>query len=113
MFLPRLPCTRGRLRFGPTAPTFRRPAAASRSARCASTHAAVSYGKTYELTYHDPRWMESIAELRARQGRVDDAAKAVRTALVEGRPERADTFFAAARRLEQWRMLEAARPFVD
>jgi Flp pilus assembly protein TadD len=75
--------------------------------------AAVSYGKTYELTYHDPRWMERIAELRARQGRVDDAAKALRNALVEGRPERADTFFAVARRLEQWRMLEAARPFVD
>jgi tetratricopeptide (TPR) repeat protein len=75
--------------------------------------AAVSYGKTYELTYRDPRWMEKIAELRARQGRVDDAAKALRTALVEGRPERAETFFAVARRLEQWRMLEAARPFVD
>src|SRR4029077_9238023 len=30
-----------------------------------------------------------------------------------GRPERAETFFAAARRLEQWGMPEAARPFVD
>ena len=75
--------------------------------------AVESYGKTYELTYHDPQWMEKIAELRARQGRVDDAARALRTALVEGRPERADTFFALARRLDQWRMPEAARPFVD
>ena len=48
--------------------------------------AVASYAKTYELTYHDPQWMEKIAELRARQGRVDDAAKALRTALVDGRP---------------------------
>ena len=41
--------------------------------------AVASYAKTYELTYHDPQWMEKIAELRARQGRVDDAAKALRT----------------------------------
>ena len=75
--------------------------------------AAASYGKTYELTYHDPQWMEKIAELRARQGRVDDAAKALRTALVDGRPERAEIFFAVAGRLELWRMPEAARPFVD
>ena len=75
--------------------------------------AVVSYGKTYELTYHDPQWMEKIAELRARQGRVDEAAKALRTALVDGRPERAEIFFAVARRLEQWRMPEAARSFVD
>ena len=75
--------------------------------------AVASYAKTYELTYRDPQWMEKIAELRARQGRVDDAAKALRTALVEGRPERAEIFFAVARRLESWRMLEAARPFVD
>ena len=75
--------------------------------------AVASYAKTYELTYHDPQWMEKIAELRARQGRVDDAAKALRTALVDGRPERAEIFFAVAGRLELWRMPEAARPFVD
>jgi tetratricopeptide (TPR) repeat protein len=72
-----------------------------------------SYTKTYELTYHDPQWMEKIAELRARQGQVDAAAKALRTALVEGRPERADSFFAVAARLEQWQMLDAAKAAVD
>jgi tetratricopeptide (TPR) repeat protein len=75
--------------------------------------AVASYAKTYELTYRDPQWMEKIAELRARQGRVDDAVKALRTALVEGRPERAGIFFAVAQRLEQWRMPEAATPFLD
>jgi tetratricopeptide (TPR) repeat protein len=72
-----------------------------------------SYTKTYELTYHDPQWMEKIAELHARQGRVDAAAKALRTALVDGRPERAETFLAVARRLDEWHMPEAARPFAD
>ena len=75
--------------------------------------AIASYTKTYELTYKDPGWMEKIAELRARQGRVDDATKALATALVDGRPERAEIFFAVGERLNQWGMLEAARPFVD
>ena len=64
--------------------------------------AVTSYAKTYELTYHDPQWMEKIAELRARQNRTEEAAKALRTALVEGRPERPENFFAVARRLELW-----------
>ncbi len=72
-----------------------------------------SYGRTYELTYHDRQWMEKIAELRARQGRVDEATKALRTALVDGRPEGPEPLFAAAQRLEQWHMLDAAKPFVD
>ena len=66
--------------------------------------AVASYTKTYELTYHDPQWMEKIAELRARQGRVEEASKALRTALIEGRPERAEIFFAVASRLEHWGM---------
>ena len=75
--------------------------------------AITSYRTTYELTYHDRQWMERMAELHARQGRVDEAAKALRTAFVDGRPEGPEAFFAAARRLEQWHMLDAARPFVD
>jgi cellulose synthase operon protein C len=75
--------------------------------------AVASYTRTYDLTYHDPQWMEKIAELRARQGRADDAAKALRTALIDGRPERAEVFFSVAQRLERWHMPEAAKPFVD
>ncbi len=75
--------------------------------------AVASYTKTYELTYHDPQWMEKIAELRARQGQVDAAAKALRTALVEGRPERPEAFLAVASRLEQWQMLDAAKAAAD
>jgi tetratricopeptide (TPR) repeat protein len=75
--------------------------------------AIASYTKTYELTYHDPQWMETIAELHARLGQPDAAAAALRTALIEGRPERAETFFSVAERLERWNLLDAARPFVD
>jgi tetratricopeptide (TPR) repeat protein len=75
--------------------------------------AVASYGRTYELTYRDPQWMEKIAELRARQGRVEDATKALRIALVEGRPARAENFFDGARRLERWAMPDAAKSFVD
>jgi tetratricopeptide (TPR) repeat protein len=75
--------------------------------------AVASYTKAYELTYHDPQWMEKIAELRARQGQVDAAGRALRTALVEGRPERPEPFFAVAARLEQWQMLGAAKAAAD
>jgi len=75
--------------------------------------AVASYTRTYDLTYHDPQWMEKIAELRARQGRAEDAAKALRTALIDGRPERAEVFFAVAQRLQRWGMPDTAKAFAD
>ncbi len=75
--------------------------------------AIASFAKTYELTYHDPQWMEKVAGLHARQGRAADASKALHSALVEGRPPRPALFFTAAKRLELWGMPDAAKPFVD
>src|SRR5206468_608708 len=75
--------------------------------------AIADYRKAFDLTYHDRQWMEKIAELHARQGRIEDAARAVREALVEGRPAGAAPLFAAARRLDGWNMLGPARSFVD
>lgn len=75
--------------------------------------AVASYTRTYELTYRDPQWMEKIAELHARRGRVNEASQALRAALIEGRPPQPQMFFEAARRLELWRMPEAAKTFVD
>ena len=97
----------------PDRPDFHTASAALEERLLQFDAAVDSYSKAYELTYHDRQWMEKIAELRARQGREGEAARALRTALVEGRPERAEAFFAVARRLEQWNMLDAARPFVD
>jgi cellulose synthase operon protein C len=71
------------------------------------------YERVYQLAYKDPKWMEKIAEIRARQGRADDAVAALKTALIDGRPEKAENFFEAARRLESWGLLTQARGFAE
>jgi tetratricopeptide (TPR) repeat protein/Flp pilus assembly protein TadD len=75
--------------------------------------ALVSYGKIYELAYHDPQWMEKIAELHARRGETEAAVGALRKAMIEGRPERPRNFFAVARRLESWNLLPQAKQFAE
>jgi Flp pilus assembly protein TadD len=71
------------------------------------------YERVYQLAYKDPKWMEKIAEIRARQGKSDDAVTALKTALIDGRPEKAENFFEAARRLESWGLLTQARGFAE
>lgn len=71
------------------------------------------YERIYQLEYKDPKWMEKIAEVRARQGRVDDAVAALKTALIDAGPERAGNYFEAARRLENWGLLNPAREFAE
>ena len=71
------------------------------------------YDRVYQLAYKDPKWMEKIAEIRARQGKADDAVAALKTALIGGRPEKAENFFEAARRLESWGLLTQARGFAE
>lgn len=75
--------------------------------------ALASYTKLYERTYHDPQWMRKVAEVYARKGQTEAAVKALNTALIEGRPERPQPFFEAARVLDSWNMLEAARRFAE
>jgi tetratricopeptide (TPR) repeat protein len=72
-----------------------------------------SYSRLYELNYENPAWMEKIAELHARQGHTDAAVAALEKALVEGRPEKPELYFAAADRLTGWNMLEQARQFAE
>jgi predicted Zn-dependent protease len=71
------------------------------------------YDRVYQLAYKDPKWMEKIAEIRARQGKADDAVAALKTALIDGRPEKAENFFKAARRLESWGLLIQARRLAE
>lgn len=75
--------------------------------------ALVSYGKIYELAYHDSQWMEKMAELHARRGETDAAVESLRKAMIEGRPERPQNFFAVARRLESWNLLPQAKQFAE
>jgi cellulose synthase operon protein C len=71
------------------------------------------YERLYQLAYKDPKWMEKIAEVRARQGRTDDAVAALKTGLIDPGPERASNYFEVARRLETWGMLAPARDFAE
>ena len=71
--------------------------------------AAADYEHIYQLAYKDPQWMEKVAAVRARQGRVKEVVAALQAALIDGRPENAGNYFEVARRLEAWGMLEQAR----
>jgi predicted Zn-dependent protease len=75
--------------------------------------AVADYEELYQLAYKDPQWMEKVAELRARQGKTNEAVAALETALIEGRPEKSDKYFEAARRLESWGMLSPAQTFAE
>ena len=75
--------------------------------------AAATYSKLYDLNYHNSQWMEKVAEIRARQGRNDDAVAALRKALLEGRPERPEVFFSMAEKLESWGLIAQARDFAE
>jgi cellulose synthase operon protein C len=75
--------------------------------------AVKDYEHLYQLTYKDPKWMEKIAEVRARQGRNADAVSALKTALIDTTPERAGKYFDVARRLEAWNLLESAKTFAE
>jgi cellulose synthase operon protein C len=71
--------------------------------------AAATAEKLYELTYRNPQWMQKLAELRARQGQTAAAVAALNKAWIEGRPDRAQSYFDVARQLESWNMLPEAR----
>ncbi len=55
--------------------------------------AAADYERVYQLAYKDPKWMEKVAEVRAREGKADVAVAALKTALVDGTPENACEIF--------------------
>jgi len=91
-----------------------RIARASLAERLVRFDDAVSdYERIYQLAYKDPKWMEKSAEVRARQGKTDDAVAALKTALIDVGPERARSYFEVARRLESWGMLPQAREFAE
>ncbi len=75
--------------------------------------AVADYEQLYKLSYHDPQWMMKEAEVRARQGRNADAVKALETAWITGRPQRASNHAEVAARLEKWNLLEDARNYAD
>ncbi len=75
--------------------------------------AAADYERIYQLAYKDPKWMEKVAEVRARQGRSTEAVAALKIALIDVGPERGQSYFEVARRLEGWGILDQARVFAE
>ncbi len=75
--------------------------------------AAADYERVYQLAFKDPKWMEKVAEIRARQGRADDSVAALKIALIDVGPENSEKYFEVARRLESWGMLTQARGFAE
>jgi predicted Zn-dependent protease len=75
--------------------------------------AVTDYERVYQLAYKDPKWMEKVAEVRARQGRTDDVLAALKAALIDGTPENTGKYFEVARRLESWGMVSQARSFAE
>ena len=75
--------------------------------------AVSDYEHIYQLAYKDPQWMEKVALVRARQGKTNETVTALKTALIDGRPENAANYFEVARRLELWGMLAEARTFAE
>lgn len=75
--------------------------------------AARTYARLYELTYRNSHWMMKSAEMRAREGKKTEAAAAVRQALIDNRPPRAQAFLEAAGALEGWGMAAEARDFAE
>ncbi|MBS1852927.1 MAG: tetratricopeptide repeat protein [Acidobacteria bacterium] len=75
--------------------------------------AAADYERLYQLAYKDPQWMEKVAEIRARQGKTEASVAALKTALIEGRPENPAKYFEAAQRLESWGMLPSAASLAE
>ena len=70
------------------------------------TPLTADYERVYPLVYKDPQWMEKVAEIRAQQGKANDAVAALKTALIEKAARKADNFFEAAKRqLESWGFL--------
>jgi cellulose synthase operon protein C len=75
--------------------------------------AAATYTKLYELNYHNTVWMEKLAAVRASQGQTDAVIQALRKAMLDGRPDRAENYFSVAGRLESWGLLAPAREYAE
>src|SRR5258708_20988134 len=70
---------------------------------------AASATKLYDLSYRDPRWMEKLAEVRARQGQTAAAVEALNKAWIEGRPDNSRNFVNVPSKLAHGGIIPEAR----
>lgn len=75
--------------------------------------AAATFAQVYELSYRQSAWMERVAQIRARQRKVEECLAALRTAYLEGRQESPAGYFQAAEKLEAWGLFAPARELAE
>ena len=75
--------------------------------------AAADYDKLYQLTYKDPSWLQKEAETRLRQGKPEQAVVLIKSVLETGKKPKAADYFAAARQLESWNLLQPAQELAE
>ena len=75
--------------------------------------AASDYEKLYQLSYKDPSWLQKEAETRLREGNADQAVALVKAALLAAKSPKAADYFAAARQLESWSLLQPAQELAE
>jgi len=75
--------------------------------------ACADYERLYVLSYKDAQWMVAEAEVRAQQGRKQDAINALQKAWISGHPPAAADDFKIADQLNSWNMLSESRDFAE
>lgn len=75
--------------------------------------AASTFTKVYELSYRNSVWMERVAQVRARQRKMEECLAALRKAYLEGREDSPTGYFTAAEKLESWGMFPQAREYAE
>jgi tetratricopeptide (TPR) repeat protein len=75
--------------------------------------AASGYEKLYQLSYKDPSWLQKEAEACLRQGKPDQAVTILKAALLGQKAPKAGDYFATARQLESWNLLQPARELAE
>ncbi len=75
--------------------------------------AAADDERLYVLSWKDPQWMVAVAQIRAQQGRKQDAVAALEKAWISGHPAAAADDFKVAKQLQQWNMLAESRTYAE
>ena len=75
--------------------------------------ACVDDERLYVLSYKDPQWMIAVAQVRAQQGRKQDAVAALQRAWITGHAATAADDFKVADQLQQWSLLPESRGFAE
>lgn len=75
--------------------------------------AAAELRRAWEIDGRDPDWLTRVARIRARQGRLDEAARTIDEAVAARPGMRASKIFSLAKALGEWGLLEQSAAMYD